>query len=153
MIDKEERRKIRRLLWKWGRVTEYCAHRHRDMIEYIELMDAVGDIKPQTLSGMPHGTDVGNPTERLAELRMRYAERIDCLSREIDKELRLSHDIDELIAELEPIEQTILDLRYKGGKSYMGIADELNYCERQVKRTEYEAIEKLAGRIYFTNMS
>lgn len=153
-VSEEQRRQIRRLLWRWGRVTEYCARRHHDIEEYSDLMESVADIKPQQLTGMPHSGKTTDTTQRaaleLSGLKERYEERVSELAEEIRKELALASAIDSTMQTLNAKEQAVIDLRYKKTRQYEQIAKSTGYAEDHVKRIEREAIDKLSELIKIT---
>lgn len=150
-INEEQRRQIRRLLWRWGRVTEFCARRHHDIEEFNELIESVADIRPQQLSGMPHGGGTSDPTQRAAfamdGLKERYEARVSELAEDIQKELDFAKAIDGAVKVLDAAEMGIIELRYKKGKRYEQIAEDTRYSVDHVKRIEREAIDKLSEEI------
>lgn len=150
-INEEQRRKIRRLLWRWGRVTEYCARRHHDIEEYNSLIESAADIKPQQLTGMPHSGKTTDTTQsaamQLSGLKERYEERVSELVEEIRKELALASAIDSAIQVLNAKEQAVIDLRYKKTRQYEQIAKSTGYAEDHVKKMEREAVDKLSELI------
>ena len=152
MIDiREERKEIRRLLWRWGGVTAFCARRQKELVEYGELIDSVSDIKPQVLTGMPIGSEVSSPTERNAErlrsLKERYAERIIDLTAEIDDELAFAAAVESAMGDFTPIEKTVLDFKYKHERRVRVVADRLRYSVAQIENIERGAVDKLRKRI------
>ena len=150
-MSEDERRNIRRLLWRWGRVTEYCARRQHDIEEYNSLMENVADIKPQQLTGMPHAGTISDTTQRaamqLSGLKERYEERVSELVDEIRKELALASAIDGAMQTLNAKEQAVIDLRYKKTRQYEQIAKSTGYAEDHVKKVEREAVDKLGELI------
>lgn len=150
-LTRADRKKVRRLLWRWGRVTAYCARRHKDIIEFTELIENVGDIKPQVITGMPRGGGKSDPTQlsaaRLAMLKERYSERICDLQTDVEKELRFCTAMDEALKVLDVTETAVIELRYKRGMQYPEIAKETNYSDAQVENIERGAVDKLRERI------
>ena len=152
--NREERQRIRRLLWRWGRVTTYCARRHGDILAFKELIESVSDVRPQDMTGTPKGTTFSDPTvrsaERMAMLEELYNERIAELTDGIEHELLFAGSMDDAMRELSPVEAAVIDLRYKRQLSYEKIADELNYSKRNVEQIEGAAITKIEKNISFS---
>lgn len=153
---KADRKKTRRLLWRWGRVTAFCARRHKDVIEFTDLIESVGDIRPQVLTGMPHGSQKSDPTQlsadRLSMLKERYALRITELQTDIEKELRFCTAIEDAMNVLDVTETAVVELRYKRGMQYPEIAKETHYSDAQVENIERAAIDKLRELILTDNL-
>lgn len=153
MTNEETRRNIRRMIERWFACPKYYARMLNEINGYKEKLESVTDIKPQCLTGMPRGNEISNPTERAAErlatLKEHFADEIDYLSTEIERTLDLDMQVKQCVQSLEPIEQTIIELRYRssdqnGGKTYEQIAREIGYSEDHVKRLERVAIDKLS---------
>ncbi len=150
-IEQEERRRARRMLWRWARATAYCACRHKDIEEYQELIDSAADIRPQQLTGMPHGGGTSDPTQRSAEriekLKEIYALRIDELTGEIDEEIRFCMAIEEVVRSFTFEEQSVVDMRYKREFNFEKIAERTRYSSRRVQQIEQSAVDKLRKHI------
>jgi len=146
-----ERKRIRRLLWRWGRVTAYCARRHRDISDFEELIAGVADVRPQVITGMPHGGAISNPTERSAEqlskLKERYAEKVADLWADIAEELDFADAMNDAMSNLCPIELAVVEYRYKHERRMKDVASELNYCIAQIENIERGAVDKLRDLI------
>lgn len=142
-----ERKPIRRLLWRWGRVVEYCAARQREIEGFQEMANAARDLQPRKLTGMPSDKKRGDPTVLLAiraeELASRYDATINRLMADCDRELAFKAAMDNLIDRLPGEHQKILDLRYKQGCNWAFIAFKMCFSEIHVKRLEAEAIDRI----------
>lgn len=142
-----DRKKVRRLLWRWGRVTVYCARRQKDIAEFSELIDSIGDIKPQAITGMPRGSGISDPTqlsaEKLTAIKERYADWIGNLQTDVECELRFCSAMDDVIKILDVSETAVIELRYKRGMQYPDIAKKTHYSDAQVENIERAAIDKL----------
>lgn len=145
--DREDRRRVRRLLWRWARVASFCARRHKDIEEYSALIESAADIRPQQLTGMPHGSGSTDPTERaaarIAQLREMYSDRIAELSSDIDEEMRFYTAVSTAVETLEYTGQTIIDMKYRRELNYDRIAERTGYTPRRVQQIEREAVDKL----------
>ena len=148
----EERRRIRRLLWRWGRVTAYCARRQRDIEDFQQLIARATDIHPQALTGMPHGSAISDPTERaasmVAQLKERYETRIEGLTADINEELRFSDAMDVAMQSLDGKEAAIVELKYKREYSTERISTATHYSASRIEQIERGAVDK--PRAYIT---
>ena len=75
-----------------------------------------------------------------------YGLAIECLQSGIDQAIRFKVAVDELIAELPPLAQAILTLRYIHGCSWEQVATRINYSLSQTKQIEHDALIKLSER-------
>lgn len=144
----EKRKQLRRLLWRWGRVTIRCATLQKEIRQYINLINGAADMRIPMLTGMPHGSDTGDPTplaaNKLDELKRMYARRIDEIQQDIEAELRFCRAMDTAIRSIDVQEARILEMRYKREMSHERIATETSYSKSQIKRIEQEAVDNLA---------
>ncbi len=151
MENKDSRREIRRLLWRWGRVTATCIHKQREMREYMDLIDSVSDVHAGVLTGMPGSGKISDNTARAAEkliyLKQQYKIQIDMLAKEIEDELRFRESIDDLMRSVEDPARTVIEMRYKYCWSFTRISQELNYAESWVKKLEGIAISIIGKNI------
>lgn len=148
----KDRQSIRRVLWRWGDVTVFCANQHKELSMYRDLIASAEGVGAVKLDGLPHGSTPGRPTERAAECVMRlremYAERIEWAVAAIDDELRFEAAVNDAISAcLTPSEKAIIDLRYKRKMPFIHIGRYLKYAESTVKAKEQRAVDKLAKRI------
>lgn len=154
--DHEERRRVRRLLWRWARATSFCARRHKDIEEFQTLIESAADIRPQQLTGMPNGGGTSDPTgraaERITRLRRMYEQRIEELTVEIDDEMRFCSAIDEIVRSLDYEEQNVVDMKYKREFNFEKIAERTRYSTRRVQQIEKVAVDKVRASMEFENI-
>ena len=155
MESSNSRKDVRRLLWRWGRVTSTCARKQKELQEYIDLIDSVADVHSSALTGMPGGGQISDRTERAAErlifLRGRYQEMIDMLAKEIEEELRFRDAMDDVLKCVEDPARTIIEMRYKYAWSFLKISRETNYAESWVRQLDGIAVQKISRHIVTTN--
>ncbi|MBQ5588424.1 MAG: sigma-70 family RNA polymerase sigma factor [Selenomonadales bacterium] len=146
-----DRQSIRRLLWRWGAVTVFCAEQHREIEQYKDLINSTAGLRAINMDGMPHGNVVSRPTEQAAErierLKQMYEERVEWATEAIDKELRFEAALNDAMTCLNPTERAVIDLKYKRKYSLLRTARELHCAEPTVKYREKKAIDKLSKRI------
>lgn len=157
MEDKETRREIRRLLWRWGRATQICARKQKELRGYLDLMDSVTDVHSSPLTGMPGGGRISDNTARAAEklifLEEHYQKMIEILTQEIKEELEFQEAFDEVLKTVKDPARMIIDMRYKYVWTYEKIAMETSYSESRVKALEGIAIEIIGKNIKFGKVS
>ena len=111
----------------------------RDELDTLDNL--IKHCQSPALSGMPSAgggasDKIGRNVAKLCELQHILKHKLD----EIDAE-RI--EIEEAINSLEPMERTILRLRYVKCLPWWRIANEVAYSERMVKYIEARAIEKI----------
>lgn len=147
----EQRKSVRRLLWRWGRVIEFCTSRQREIDGFQELMAAAGDLHPAPASGMPGGNGPGRPTEKTAlrvlDLTEKYRRTIDSIHQVMADELDFKEAMDEAVASLSAVQQRVLELRYLHGYRWDFIAFKMCSSEQTARRTETAAVDILLEKI------
>ena len=151
MENKDSRRQIRRLLWRWGRVTATCIRKQREMREYMDLIDSVSDVHAGALTGMPGSGKISDNTARAAEklifLKDQYQIQIDRRAKEIEDELRFRESIDDLLKSVDDPARTVIEMRFKYAWDFSRISRELNYTESWVRQLECIGVRRLEKRI------
>ena len=144
-----DRKAIRRLLWRWGRVLDYCAERQREIDGFMELIRGIEE--PHAIQAGPGKTGPGDPTGRLAvrvdELAARYRSEAQRVLDACDKELAFLKAMDEAIAELPGDQRRVLELRYRQGCRWEYIALKMCFSAQHVYRLDAAAVDTLAGII------
>lgn len=150
----EKRAYVRRLLKRWGSATNICRSKQAQIAEYNGLLDAVTDIRPARLTGMPRGSGVSDSTvitaQQREKLRALYQVQIDDILSEVAELLDFVRCLDDLVRELSTDEQRILDLRYRRfwrKDGWCKVARVMSMSERTARRTETSAVDKLTDKI------
>ena len=155
MESSNTRKDVRRLLWRWGKVTSTCARKQKELQEYMDLINSVSDVHSSALTGMPGSGQISDRTERAAErlmfLKDRYQEMIDELAKEIEEELRFRDAMDDVIKCVDDPARTVIEMRYKYTWSFTRIARETNYAESWVRQLDGIAVQKIGRHIVTTN--
>lgn len=145
--ERAQRDRIRGLLRRWARVSAFCAKKHMELDEYETLIESAADVHTQQLTGMPHGGETSDPTERAAmrtiKLKEVYEGRIDALIAEINEETRFLAMMDYALKSITYSEREIIDLRYKNELTFDEVAERTAYSTRRVQQLEKAAIDKL----------
>ena len=115
--DDNARAAVRRQLKRWGAATHMCRRKQEEIAEYNGLIDATYGLHAQQYNGMPHGSDVPNPTamtaERAEKLREAYRRRIADITDDIAHLMDFCAAIDSLLLELPVDQYKVIDLRYR----------------------------------------
>ena len=94
-----------------------------------------------TLSGMPHGTEVSSPVERGYTIVEAAQEALDRIREELQEmRCQLSGKLDTL---QDPLEITVMQMRYMDGFSVREIAYSLNYSEPHIFKVLSRAERKI----------
>ena len=147
-----KRESFRRILDRWGHVPVFCAIKQAEVDDYRGLLDSAVGLSPVAAEGMPRSNAVGRPTERSAERMMKlfalYDSQIDLLVEQIRNELIFEKKVTALLNTCLTIyEKTILEMRYKRGKTFAEIAQELDRAEGSIKSVEAKAVDKLCDAV------
>lgn len=74
-IEKEERKRVRNILRKWGKTDRELQNLEAEYMTLIEEVEALRGLKAITMDGLPHGNKVTHPTEETAIAVMAMMER------------------------------------------------------------------------------
>lgn len=126
------------------------ADKKQDILDKISLWKDIQaelyDVKAIKYSDMPHGTDVGKPTEEKVMLIQRLQENIEQLKEELKDLEKEMQDFDHITACLNPIQKNILSLRYIKGYTWEKIAFACNYTRKQCFNIHNAALEIIVKR-------
>lgn len=146
-----DRKAIRRLLWRWGRVLEYCAARQREIAGFMALIDEAAEIGPPPMGASTGRSGPGDPTGRAAvridELISRYRGEVSRLMGSCDREMAFMSAMDAVLDQLPGDQRRVIELRYKQGCRWEYIALKMCFSAQHVRRLDAAAVDKLAGII------
>lgn len=146
-----DRKAIRRLLWRWGRVLDYCAARQREIAGFLALIDEAAEMGPPPPGWGAGRSGPGDPTGRAAmrmdELIRRYRGEVARLMAACDREMAFMAAMDEVLDQLPGDQRRVVELRYKLGHRWEYIAIKLCFSVQHVKRLESLAIEAIGENI------
>lgn len=74
-IEKEERKRVRNILRKWGKTDRELQNLEAEYMTLIEEVEALRGLKAITMDGLPHGNKVTHPTEETAIAVMAMMDR------------------------------------------------------------------------------
>lgn len=116
MTKREQRAYIRRLLVRWGKAKRSAKEIDKKIASIKERMEAVADIRPQVLSGMPHGSDITDPTARSAIKLMAAKERYNLQMAEmlerINDDMSFVAFMDATLDEFPANQRRVIELKY-----------------------------------------
>lgn len=142
----EEVTEIRSLLRRWGRAVNRLTEIKKLLKAINEELDEVADIRPQQLTGMPHGTSVGKPTEENAFRRMaKEKNRISDLEEEQRRCVDIIKDAEWAISFLDDRDRKLLRLHYVDGLPMETVAEYMHYSTRWVWIIERRCLRTLSN--------
>lgn len=146
-----DRKAIRRLLWRWGRVLDYCAARQREIAGFLMLIDEAAEMGPPPAGGAAGRSGPGDPTGRAAvrmeELIRRYRGEVARLMAACDGEMAFMAAMDTVLDTLPGEQRRVVELRYKQGCRWEYIAVKMCFSVQHVRRLDAAAADKLAEDI------
>ena len=156
MRQEEKYAAIRRTLMRWGSAKRNAKNMDKQVEGLKELIEAVTDISPQVITGMPHGTTVGDPTAAKAERLMRTKEQcLDSITEILDKigeEASFMAYIDDVLEEFPAAQKRVIELKYitYGADTrppWVRIGIKMDKTDKAVRRLEERAIARMARYI------
>ena len=146
-----DRKSIRRLLWRWGRVLDYCAARQREIAGFLALIDEAAEMGPPPPGWGAGRSGPGDPTGRAAmrmdELIRRYRGEVNRLTVACDREMAFRAEMDEVLDQLPGDQRRVVELRYKLGHRWEYIAIKLCFSVQHVQKLDCKAVDTIAESI------
>ena len=147
---------IRRTLMRWGNAKRNTKNMDKQVEDLKELIDAVTDIHPQVITGMPHGSSVGDPTAQKAEELIKT--KNDCLDsirdilNKIGEESSFVAYIDDVLEEFPAAQKRVIELRYyyygaDTRSPWVKIGIKMDKSDKAARRLEERAIARMARYI------
>lgn len=142
------RQDVRRVLWQWGDTMRLCKRKMEEIAALQAMIEDARQLGAIPSDGMPKSTTVGDPTAgaafRVEKIIESFGDGMVKIQESIDQAMRLKTAIDELLHDLPPEQQKVLELRYVEGKSWMLVGFKVNAHEDQARKWERQAIDKIA---------
>lgn len=150
--DRTETRRARGILYRWGRVTETLQGIHQQIRGFEALIADARALGAQRYDGMPGSTEPGDPTAARAAKAMalidEYHGVMDRLMERAREEAQLKLLVDEHIAQLLPVEQELVRLRYGQRLQWVTVAMRMGYSEDAVRKMDQSVISRLSESIF-----
>ena len=151
-IERDDARKIRGILYRWGRVPSTLLDLHQQIRDFECLLDDVRSLGAQQYDGMPGSKEPGDPTAARAAkaiaLQEEYQKTIEWLMNRAAEEVRLKTLIDEHLELLSPADQELIRLRYGNRLQWVTVSMRMGYSEEAVRKRDREVILKLSENIF-----
>ena len=146
-----ERKEARRLLWRWGRVREFCAQTNSEILYFQERVSEVAELRARSEMKVTGGK-TSDPTSKAAEdlevLQKEYQAVVDKSIETVKSELEFKTVMDGIMFdELSQEDRDLLRLRYIKGWSWIMVAAKMCMAERTARNREQDAIDKIATKI------
>lgn len=139
----------RKLLFRWAKCGETCSDYVKQIQDFNARLNAVRDISGIAYDGMPHGTDVSQPTERKAlsaiDMAAEFGAQVEYLTARVIDDLEVWRLVDGVLNDLPPRYREVATLRYSGGLSWLQISRTLFRSEtncRDMDATLAEAVQR-----------
>jgi len=141
-----ERAALKRRLWDWGDALSGCERRRAEIRRLqAQAEDAQSVLGAQVITGMPHGSGVGDPTARYVLMRDDATARIAVLTDEINAIMARKSRMDAVIAQLPDRLQRLLWMRYvRGWTMTIKIPQELHVSDRTVAYWHDKSLRTIA---------
>ena len=108
-------------------------------------------LHAQNITDMPGGgsknSDLADVVASVERMEQNYRKLVRQIEEESADLIRLRNCIEELVAQLSPIQEKIIAYRYIDGHSWKFIAMKTRYDERQARRYEEQAVDFIAEHI------
>ena len=134
-------------LYRWATCDQTCHKAVTDIARYREMVKDARDITGVSYDGMPHGTDVTNPTERKAlkvlKLEEEYEAHIEYLLAQVTGDLEVKRMVDNVLESFPPIYTQMAVLRYQKGYLWSVVARTIYVSEATVRRMDKQVVEAI----------
>ena len=152
----QERKAARKLLWRWGNYVSKINRLEQERAAAQKWADDAREtLRAQKLTGMPGGSgkksDLADVVASVERMETNYRKLVQQVENESADLIRLRNCIEELVAQLDPIQEKIIAYRYIDGHSWQFIAMKTQYDESQARRIERQAVDFIAGHILLEN--
>lgn len=117
--------------------------REKEQIERLieELETLMTSPKIQRLDGMPHAPSKGeNPMDALV---IRHMDLLALYKAKLKELTEAQLQVEQAIESLDPLERSLMRLRYIDGRKWEEVAVAINYSWQQTHRLHAKALEKL----------
>lgn len=136
---------------RWARTLETVQTLQQKLRDYALLLDDARDLSGNPPDGMPHGTQVGNPTEQRAmaaiALEQAYGGYAAFLERELGSTLSNEILVEEALGRSPAVCRDICTLRYKEGKPWEQVSAKVSYSVSYCKRLHARVLQDIEKRI------
>lgn len=147
----QERKAARKLLWRWGNYVSKINRLEEEHQEAQKWADNAREtLHAQNLSGMPRSgkrTDLADVAASVERMEANYRKLVLQIEAETTDLIRLRNCMEELIAQLSPVQEKIITYRYIDSRSWQFIAFKTGYDESQARRIERQAVDFISDHI------
>lgn len=147
----QERKVARKLLWKWGNYVSKINRLEEERKEAQKWADNAREtLHAQNLTGMPGGgkkSDLADVVASVERMEANYRKLVLQVEAESADLIRLRNCIEELVAQLNPMQEKIIAYRYIDGHTWQFISFKTQYDESQARRIERQAVDFIAQHI------
>ena len=139
---------IKSMLIEYPHISETIQKLNRETNDILKnKLETRDNLKAVTLTDMPRGSEVGNPTleavERIIDV---YDKRVQEISNEIEEYMNIKEYIDRVLKELNVDEYRLIDLRYFKLYKFKRIAHIMHYSVGYTYEMHDKAIKKMLDK-------
>jgi hypothetical protein len=118
---------IKKLLYNYPKFDKWIADYEKDLDNIREQLDKHYSVNASVISDMPRGTDTSDKTFdkvcRIDRLKELYIEEADYIASKLTKLYKQKRRIEEIIPELTPTQQFIVESRYFNQMSWADVVE------------------------------
>lgn len=144
---KEQRKRIRHILKRWGRVKNYIEDKTEELNEFAQRIQELRELRGRVIGDGIRGSETSDPTAKTVVLITQLGERFRCAAEKIEEstraELKFKEDTDKFIDSLDADERRVIFMRYQKDMSFVSIGQKMNYDSNYAKRLLQFATESL----------
>lgn len=136
---------IKQMLLQYQYIPSQIARLNAELNDIIIMQKETHDnLKAMTISDMPHGTEVGNPTLRAVEnIMYKYQERIIFIEEMVNKLVKTLEYVDYSFNCLEGSERKIIELLYFNSYNIGQVSSVMYLCKSRIYELQNSAIDKM----------
>lgn len=118
---------IKKLLYNYPKFDKWITDYEKDLDNIREQLDKHYSVNASVISDMPRGTDTSDKTFdkvcRIDRLKELYIEEADYIASKLNKLYKQKRRIEEIIPELTPTQQFIVESRYFNQMSWADVVE------------------------------
>jgi DNA-directed RNA polymerase specialized sigma subunit len=136
---------IENILYEYPTLPQTIVKLNGELNELIKSKNDIRNtVKAQVMTGMPHGTEISDPTlNAVKELIDKQDIYIQEKIRQVAYYIDIKHKLDEILLKLSPAEKQIIEIKYFDRCPKYEIPRIMKYCRSRCFQLQDEAIEKI----------
>lgn len=146
---------IENILYEYPTLPQTIVKLNGELNELIKSKNDIRNtVKAQVMTGMPHGTEISDPTlNAVKELIDKQDIYIQEKIRQVAYYIDIKHKLDEILLKLSPAEKQIIEIKYFDRCPKYEIPRIMKYCRSRCFQLQDEAIEKIKIGLNWTKLN